>query len=116
MQNYFKFAKSVFIGKSMITRLKQDGGQNPILAAKLGCKIYHGPYVYNFKEVYEFLKKIGISEQVLNRNDLFEKILKDLKTDKKDFFKSKEIIDNIGDKILNETTEKINIFLKNESI
>ena len=116
MQNYFKFAKSVFIGKSMIARLKQDGGQNPILAAKLGCKIYHGPYVYNFKEVYELLKKIYISEQVLNKNELFEKILKDLKTEKKDFFKSKEIIDNIGNKILDETTEKINTFLKHESI
>ena len=40
LQNYFKYAKSVFIGKSLIKKLENDGGQNPIDAAKLGCKIY----------------------------------------------------------------------------
>ena len=40
------------------------GGQNPIDAAKLGCKIYHGPYVYNFKEIYEILKKNNISKEI----------------------------------------------------
>ena len=39
--------------------------QNPIDAAKLGCKIYHGPYVYNFKEIYEILEKIIFQK---NRN------------------------------------------------
>jgi len=42
---YLNLCKSVFIGKSMIKRLKNVGGQNPIEAAKLKCKIYHGPYV-----------------------------------------------------------------------
>ena len=55
LKEYFKYAKSVFIGKSMIRRLKDDGGQNPIEAAKLKCKIYHGPYVYNFEEIYKYL-------------------------------------------------------------
>ena len=27
-----------------------DSGQNPISAARMNCKIYHGPYVYNFEE------------------------------------------------------------------
>ena len=40
----------------MIKKLHKVGGQNPIEAAKLGCKIYHGPYIYNFKEIYDFLK------------------------------------------------------------
>ena len=53
---YFKLAKSVFIGKSTVPKLKYQG-QNPIDAANLGYKIYHGPYVYNFKEVYEILQK-----------------------------------------------------------
>ena len=57
LNNYFKYAKSVFIGKSIIKKLKNDGGQNPIDAAKLNCKIYHGPYVYNFKEIYKIFKK-----------------------------------------------------------
>ena len=53
LKNYFKFAKSVFIGKSMLEKLKDNAGQNPIEAAKLNCKIYHGPYVYNFEEIYQ---------------------------------------------------------------
>ena len=34
LQNYYKYAKSVFIGKSIIESRK-DSGQNPIDAAKL---------------------------------------------------------------------------------
>ena len=65
-----KYAKSVFIGKSMIKKLKNDGGQNPIDAAKLGCKIYHGPYVYNFEEIYKFLEKNNISKKINNYEEL----------------------------------------------
>ena len=50
--------------------MKQEGGQNPIIAAKLGCKIYHGPYIYNFKEVYDFLDNNRISNKVENSEEL----------------------------------------------
>ena len=50
--------QKVFLLVNYNERLKNEGGQNPIDAAKLGCKIYHGPYVYNFKEIYDFLEKI----------------------------------------------------------
>ena len=53
--SFYKFSKSVFIGKSMLKKLKNSGGQNPIEAARLNCKIYHGPYVNNFAEIYEIL-------------------------------------------------------------
>ena len=53
----YKYSKSVFIGKSLIKKLENVGGQNPIDAAKLGYEVYHGPYVYNFKEIYDFTKK-----------------------------------------------------------
>jgi 3-deoxy-D-manno-octulosonic-acid transferase len=39
LQKYFYFAKSVFIGKSLIKKLQNEGGQNPIQSAKLGCII-----------------------------------------------------------------------------
>ena len=58
---------SVFIGKSLIKRLKNVSGQNPIEAAKFGCKIYHGPYVYNFEEIYDQLKYYGISKKLKTR-------------------------------------------------
>ena len=31
--DYLSYAKSVFIGKSLLKKFKNDGGQNPILAA-----------------------------------------------------------------------------------
>ena len=43
---------------------------NPIDAAKFGCKIYHGPYVYNFEEIYEILEKHKISKKIENIDDL----------------------------------------------
>ena len=64
LDEYFKFAKSVFIGKSMIKRLKDEGGQNPINAAKLGCKVYHGPYVYNFQDIYNTLRKTKFQKKL----------------------------------------------------
>ena len=45
------------MGKSLLKKLNLVGGQNPIEPAKYDCKIYFGPYVYNFLEVYEYLKK-----------------------------------------------------------
>ena len=57
LTRYFKYAKSVFMGKSLLKHLKNEAGQNPIEAAKYGCRIFHGPYVYNFQEIYDILEK-----------------------------------------------------------
>ena len=114
LQEYFKFAKSVFIGKSTLKKLENEGGQNPIDAAKLGCKIYHGPYVYNFKEIYELLKQKNISKEIKDYNDLSKYLIEDLnKTHNKD----KETlysIDDLGQKILNDTMNILNNILHNE--
>ena len=72
----FKYAKSVFIGKSVIKELDKDGGQNPIEAAKLGCKIYHGPYVYNFKDIYKTLNKNNISFEIDDFKNIAEHLEK----------------------------------------
>ena len=71
----------------MIEKLNKVGGQNPIEAAKLGCKIYHGPYVYNFREIYDLFKTYKISEEISNEKELSEKLLIDLQKQKK--FKTK---------------------------
>ena len=84
LQKYFEHAKSVFIGKSNIKRLQNDSGQNPIDAAYLGCKIYHGPYVYNFKEIYEILKNNSISIKVDNYHELSKNLISDLENLKKE--------------------------------
>jgi 3-deoxy-D-manno-octulosonic-acid transferase len=114
LSNYFKYAKSVFIGKSTIKSLENVGGQNPIDAAKLGCKIYHGPYVYNFKEVYEILKKIYISTKIENTKELSDNLIKDLEDHRKENKKISVLINNLGQKTLADTMNKINNFLLNE--
>ena len=112
---YFKFAKSVFIGKSVVKKLKGEGGQNPVDAARLGCKVYHGPYVYNFKEIYEILKKLGISHEISSPEELSSKIINDFKnssTVKELFVKE---IDILGKETLEKNMKNINKFLFNEN-
>ena len=59
----------------MLKKLENIGGQNPIEQAKLGCKIFYGPYVYNFKEIYDFLNSNDIAIRVHNEQDLSSKLL-----------------------------------------
>ncbi len=108
---YYKYSQSVFIGKSMIKKLHKVGGQNPIEAAKLGCKIYHGPYVYNFKEIYDLLKSYKVSDQIYSDQELSEKLIKDFEDLRNDQNKIVDSIDNLGQKILNESIKEINKFI-----
>ena len=92
LNEYFKFAKSVFVGKSLNEEFKNISGQSPIEAATLGCKIYHGPYVYNFQEIYQILHKNKISYKVETANDLHIALLMTTKVDikKENFLKINE--------------------------
>ena len=114
LQNYFKYAKSVFIGKSIIKKLKNVGGQNPIDAAKLGCKIYHGPYVYNFKEIYKLLENNNVAKKIMNTTELCNNLIKDLATPKKEDNQIPTLINSLGQKTLTDTMKNINNFLLNE--
>lgn len=110
---YLKYSKSVFIGKSTIKKLEQVGGQNPIEAAKLGCKIYHGPYTYNFSDVYDLLKKKKITYKINNAAELSDKLILDLKHNRKNRNNSAlKTIDNIGTKILNNSIKEIKKILR----
>jgi len=111
LQQYFKYSKSVFIGKSTLSRFKQVGGQSPIEAAKLGCKIYHGPYVYNFKEIYKLFKSYKICKKIKSGKDLTKKLMIDLKSPKSNHHITNNKINNLGKRILNNTTKEINKFL-----
>ena len=37
------------MGKSLKEKFKSSGGQNPLEAVKLGCRVYHGPYISNLR-------------------------------------------------------------------
>ena len=112
--NYFKYAKSVFIGKSMIKKLKDVGGQNPIEAAKLRCKIYHGPFVYNFEEIYKILQKFNISKKIENFQELSNYLIDDLKDSNKFTNQSPDAINNLGQKTLSDTMIIIDNFLNDK--
>ena len=114
LQNFFKYAKSVFIGKSTIKKLENDGGQNPIDAAKLKCKIYHGPFVYNFKEIYEILEKNNIAKQIESYEELSNYLVEDLKSIQKQDDQIANTINDLGQKTLTDTMKYINNFLFNE--
>ena len=114
LKSYFKYAKSAFVGKSIVKKLKNDSGQNPIEAAKLNCKIYHGPYVYNFEEIYKILKDNLISKEIKDYKDLSYNLLFDLEKIEK---KNKKILNNIKNleqKTLVETMAIVANFIKND--
>ena len=100
---YLNLCKSVFIGKSLLEKLEKVGGQNPIEAAKLGCKIYHGPYVYNFQEIYDLLKNYKIAEKIKNKDELVNKLSNDFNKSKKKDIKKIDLMNNLGKNILNKT-------------
>jgi len=107
LSQYFNCSKNIFIGKSLIQKLKRVGGQNPIEAAKHGCKIYYGPYVYNFQEVYDFLKINNISEQIFNEKDLSQKIIENFNNPEKISFKNFDLLNSYGERILKQTSAEL---------
>jgi len=115
LQNYFKYTKSTFIGKSMIKKFKDKGGQNPIEAAKLKCKIYHGPYVYNFHEIYKILEENGISKRINDYEELSSNLIKDLESPLKKNNQISNSINDLGEKTLTDTMRILNNFIYNDT-
>ena len=110
---YFNNCNSVFVGKSFSKKLIKVGGQNPIEPVKCGCKIYHGPYVSNFKEIFSFLNQKKIAYEVVNENDLSENLFKDFTSNNTSNREHIAEINNYGEKILTLTTKEV-LKIKNE--
>ena len=101
-KSFYKECKNVFLGGSIITH----GGQNPLEAVRYGCKVFHGPNVSNFKEIYDFLKNKRLSKKITNYKTLAN--LLDMTFKKKS--NPKKISQNlylIGKNILNKTYKEI---------
>ena len=103
-KSFLNMCKVVYLGGSIIKR----GGQNPLEAARSGCKVIHGSNVDNFKEIYALLNNIGVSTKINGVKDAKIKIIKNLKTNVK---QRKNIvkINQLGRKILNS----INLEIRN---
>ena len=103
VKKYLHNFKQIFIGKSFLKKLEKVGGQNPIDAVKLGCSVYHGPYIYNFKEIYKHLDENKFSYEVRTPEELGKKLIgsfeekftKDLKNIEKLNIYSAKIFDNV---------------------
>ncbi len=111
LAKYFNYCKNIFIGKSFVKRLENSGGQNPIEAAKLGCKIYHGPYIYNFQEIYEHLRSHRMAEMVSDELELAEKIIQSFENPKIKNQLHINLLNDYGKKILKETALEFDRYL-----
>jgi len=105
-KSFFKICKTVFLGGSLI----KHGGQNPLEAARYGCKILHGPNVSNFREIYSLLNKYNLSNKVNNLNEIIKNVDK-LFNNKTNSKKIKNKINILGNKILNSTLKEVNFFV-----
>ena len=105
-ESFFKICKTVFIGGSLV----KHGGQNPLEATRYGCKVLHGPHVWNFNEIYRLLKKNKASNKIMTSNKLVYEVDKMLNNkNNNENFEIK--IKDLGNKILNSTLNEVNIYI-----
>ena len=102
-----KLSKYVFIGGSLVNH----GGQNPLEVAFYNSLIFHGPHIYNFKEIYEFLNKENIAFKINSQSELIHMLEKKLNENQNESIKEK--ITKIGNEILSSTIKKLDQYIVN---
>ena len=108
---FYNISKYVFLGKSLATSLRKDSGQNPIEPARLGCKIFHGPYVSNFMEIYKYLNELGVTKEINSSDELSLSLVEEFKDDKPIKLEISAKIENYGQNILNNVTMEIKKYI-----
>ena len=98
---FYKMCNVVFMGGSIV----KHGGQNPIEASRLGCKIIHGPNVNNFKDIYRLLSKLKITKEIKKTESLSKNIDTQIKSNKNSNLIIKKI-ERTGKKILELTLKE----------
>ena len=102
-----KYCKIVFLGGSLINH----GGQNPIEAARNGCKVIHGPSISNFKEVYKLLNNYNITKQIRSKNTTINLIRKAY-SNKNNSNRIKLKLNSLGRTILIKNYNALNKYLR----
>ena len=108
---FYNISKYVFLGKSLATSLRKDSGQNPIEPARLGCKVFHGPYVSNFVEIYKYLNKLGVTKEINSSDELSLSLVEEFRDDKPKKLEISAKIENYGQNILNNVTMEIKKYI-----
>ena len=104
-QKFLKFSKFVFMGGSLINH----GGQNPIEVAYNNSIIFHGPYIYNFTEIYDFLNKEKVAFEIRSDADLTNQLKE--KIGKNENINIKGKIVKIGRDIFATTINKLDQYI-----
>ena len=99
-KKFLGLSKVIFTGGSLISH----GGQNPLDAVRNNSIVIHGPSIYNFTEIYNFLKKEKMSFKFKNLNQAI-KLVKNRNLNNRN---TKTKLSLISQKILNKT--KIELF------
>ena len=108
---FYNIAKCVFLGKSLNKSLINDGGQNPIEPSRFGCKIFHGPYVSNFAEIYEFLKSLGVANKIYSSEELKRSLVEAFEENKADNDQIIAKIENYGLNTFNNVIKELKKYI-----
>ena len=107
---FYRISKCVFLGKSLNKSLIMNSGQNPIEASKLGCKIFHGPNVTNFSEIYDYLKSLGVSKKINNIEELSQSVINEFSKSESNNAEIIKKIENYGHSILNNVMKELKVY------
>ena len=88
-----------------------DSGQNPIEPARLGCKIFHGPNVSNFTEIYDYLKTLDITRKINNFDELSLSLVEEFKKDEPKNHEIAVKIEKYGQNIFNNVITELKKYI-----
>ena len=74
LKNFLKYLLQFLWGEQYLLK-----GTKPLEAARYGCRIFHGPNIDNFKDVFALLNKLAISKEIRS----VKKLVPQIKFDKK---------------------------------
>ena len=78
----------------------------------MGCHIYHGPYVYNFQEIYDYLDKEKFSEKINTPEVLAEKLTKNFSRNFEESAKDIGNLDAYSSEIFRKVINEYKNFVK----
>ena len=104
---FYNISKCVFLGGSLI----KHGGQNPIEPSRLNCKIFHGPNISNFNEIYDYLKSLGVANKINNIEELTQSLVEEFNSKQLDNSLTIKKINDYGLDILNSVIKEIKIYI-----
>jgi len=104
---FYNISKCVFLGGSLI----KHGGQNPIEPSRLNCKIFHGPNISNFNEIYDYLKSLGVANKINNIEELTQSLVEEFNSKQLDNSLIIKKINDYGLDILNNVIKEIKIYI-----